>query len=84
VDKIKTPIKPRRTANNARRNWQNLNKSKSTHGGKREGAGRKSAALPVFIKKLRATEQEWREFMSYLTGNAEQDFKLILEALRKL
>jgi hypothetical protein len=55
---------------------------KSTHGGKRKGAGRKPALLPLFLKKFRATEVERREFMGLLTGNARKDFQIILAALR--
>jgi hypothetical protein len=55
---------------------------KPTHGGKRKGAGRKPALLPVFLKKLRATETEWREFLSLLTGDARKDFVILLDALK--
>ena len=55
---------------------------KSAHGGKRIGAGRKPALLPVFIKKFRASESLRKEFMSYLTGDAKQDFAIVLTALR--
>jgi len=55
----------------------------TTHGGKRKGAGRKPALLPFFLKKLRASEEERKEFMSYLTGDARKDFIILLEALRK-
>jgi hypothetical protein len=56
--------------------------SKASHGGKRKGAGRKSSLLPVHTKKLRATEEEWEEFLSYLTSDAQMDFFLLLVALR--
>jgi hypothetical protein len=56
---------------------------KTTHGGKRKGAGRKPALLPYFLKKLRATDDERKEFAAYLSGDASRDFKIILEALRK-
>lgn len=55
---------------------------KTTHGGKRKGAGRKPALLPLHTKKLRASEDEWREFMSHLTGDARHDFVALLVALR--
>ena len=51
------------------------------HGGKRKGAGRKPDEFPAFLKKLRATSQERAGFMSHLSGNARQDFLLILDAL---
>ena len=51
------------------------------HGGKRMGAGRKSAFLPLHAKKLRSTENEWEEFLSYLTGDATIDFEILLQAL---
>jgi hypothetical protein len=54
----------------------------ATHGGKRKGAGRKPALFPLFLKKLRATDEERAEFMSKLTGDARRDFVIILEALR--
>lgn len=54
----------------------------ATHGGKRQGAGRKPAPFPVFLKKLRATNQERAEFASLLTGDARKDFVLILDALK--
>ena len=57
-------------------------KNKKTHGGKRKGAGRKPAPEPEFLKSFRATEEERNEFMSYLTGNARQDFITILVALQ--
>jgi len=56
--------------------------TKSKHGGKRIGAGRKPASLPSFMKRLRATKEEREEFLSYLTGDARKDFELIIEALR--
>lgn len=52
------------------------------HGGKREGAGRKPASLPFHLKKLRASDKEWQEFLSYLAGDAERDFQIIITALR--
>jgi hypothetical protein len=52
---------------------------KKSHPGK---AGRKATPEPVFLKRFRATEQEQIEFMSMLTGDAREDFVLILEALR--
>ena len=51
------------------------------HGGRRKGAGRKSAFLPLHAKKLRSTEKEWEEFLSYLTGDATIDFEILLQAL---
>ena len=54
-----------------------------THGGKRKGAGRKPALFPLFLKKLRATSDERKEFTSLLTGDARRDFLMILEALRR-
>ena len=48
------------------------------HGGTRKGAGRKPAPDPVFIKKFRASETERKEFMSLLTGDAREDFILVL------
>ena len=60
-----------------------LGKMKPTkpHGGKRKGAGRKPALLPAFSKKLRATDKEREEFMSYLTGDAVKDFEILIHAL---
>lgn len=60
-----------------------MKSSPKTHGGKREGAGRKPALLPSFWKRFRATQEEWQEFLSLLTGDARKDFLTILEALRK-
>jgi len=57
-------------------------KLSNTHGGRRKGAGRKATPEPVFEKRFRATEEEQKEFMSLLTGDARQDFILILEALK--
>lgn len=57
-------------------------KTKSTHGGKREGAGRKPAPLPLRTKKFRASEEEWQEFLSYLMNDATGDFDIIIRALR--
>jgi len=56
--------------------------TKSTHGGKRTGAGRKPALLPLHLKKFRASDKDWQEFLSYLTGDAAMDFLIILVALR--
>ena len=53
-----------------------------SHGGKRKGAGRKPAPDPVFIKKFRASESERKEFMALLTGDAREDFILVLRSLR--
>ena len=53
-----------------------------SHGGKRKGAGRKPAPDPVFIKKFRASESERKEFMSLLTGDAREDFIMVLRSLR--
>jgi hypothetical protein len=58
-------------------------KVKSTHGGKRKGAGRKPALLPVFTKKLRASDAEREEFMSMLEGDATTDFIILLNLLRE-
>jgi hypothetical protein len=55
---------------------------KPTHGGKRKGAGRKPALFPLFLKKLRATDEEREEFASLLTGDARKDFLVILNAVR--
>jgi hypothetical protein len=55
---------------------------KPTHGGKRKGAGRKPALLPVFTKKLRASDAEREEFMSMLEGDATTDFIILLNLLR--
>jgi hypothetical protein len=57
-------------------------KQTNTHGGKRKGAGRKPVSFPVFLKKLRATEEERAEFMSLLSGNARYDFELLFAALK--
>jgi hypothetical protein len=56
---------------------------KLTHGGKRKGAGRKPGEYQPFVKKLRASDIEWREFMSLLTHDARKDFLLLFNALRK-
>src|SRR5690242_18833259 len=37
-------------------------------------AGGKPALLPFHLKKLRASDKDWQEFMSYLTGDAAMDF----------
>jgi hypothetical protein len=58
--------------------------AKSKHGGKRKGAGRKPASLPFHLKKFRASDKDWQEFLSYLTGDAKADFLLILTALKLL
>jgi hypothetical protein len=55
---------------------------KESHGGKREGAGRKISPLPVRTKKFRAYHKDWDEFLSYLTGDAQIDFEIVLLALR--
>ena len=55
---------------------------KHTHGGKREGAGRKFTSEPVFTKKLRASKKEKKEFMALLTGDARKDFIRLSNALR--
>ena len=55
---------------------------KPTHGGKRKGAGRKPALLPLRLKKLRASDDEWEEFLSYLMSDAAGDFDIIIRALR--
>jgi len=55
---------------------------KISHGGSRKGAGRKPAPEPLFIKKFRASEIERIEFMSLLTGDAREDFILVLRSLR--
>jgi hypothetical protein len=55
---------------------------KTTHGGKRKGAGRKPAPDPVFTKKFRASDNERIEFMSYLTGDARKDFVIVFQAVR--
>lgn len=52
------------------------------HGGWRPGAGRKPALLPLRLKKFRASDEDWAEFMSYLTGDAKNDFILVLYAFR--
>ena len=52
------------------------------HGGSRKGAGRKPAPEPFFIKKFRASELERIEFMSLLTGDAREDFILVMRSLR--
>lgn len=57
-------------------------KSKPSHGGTRKGAGRKPAPDPVFIKKFRASESERKEFMALLSGDAREDFILVLRSLR--
>lgn len=56
--------------------------NKPTRGGKRIGAGRKPAPFPSFVKKLRATDEERQEFMSFLTGDARHDFEMLLNALK--
>lgn len=52
------------------------------HGGSRKGAGRKPAPEPFFNKKFRASKTERIEFMSLLTGDAREDFILVLRSLR--
>jgi hypothetical protein len=54
---------------------------KKSHPGK---AGRKATPEPVFLKRFRATEQEQKEFMSHLTGDARRDFLIILAALQEM
>lgn len=59
-----------------------MKKTPITHGGKREGAGRKPASEPtVFIKKFRASKLEQIKFKMYMTGDARKDFLLVLRAL---
>jgi len=58
--------------------------NKKTHGGKREGAGRKPAPEPEFNKKFRAYKGEREVFESFLTGDARKDFQLIIRALNCL
>jgi hypothetical protein len=55
----------------------------TTHGGKRKGAGRKPGSFPVFLKKLRATNEERAEFMRLLSGDARNDFLILFAALKK-
>jgi hypothetical protein len=55
---------------------------KLTHGGKRKGAGRKPARFPAFCKRFRATDNERKDFSGLLTGDAREDFLLILKALK--
>lgn len=50
-----------------------------SHKGK---AGRKVVPFPEFIKKLRATPAERKEFMSMLTGDARKDFEILFKALK--
>lgn len=50
-----------------------------SHPGK---AGRKPASFPEFTKKLRATEEEQKEFMDMLTGDATSDFVILVNLLR--
>jgi hypothetical protein len=57
---------------------------KPTHGGKRKGAGRKPASNPVRTKKFRAAEDEWKEFLSLLDGDARKDFLTLLLAVNLL
>jgi hypothetical protein len=57
--------------------------TKPTHGGKRKGAGRKPALFPVFLKKLRASDEERKEFSRRLTGDTRRDFVILLNALSK-
>ena len=63
------------------RRGRRLQMPNKKHGGKRTGAGRKSAFLPLHAKKLRSTDKEWEEFLSYLTGDATVDFEILLQAL---
>lgn len=56
-------------------------KQTKSHGGKREGAGRKPALLPLHTKKLRASESDWQEFLSYLADDATKDFEILIHAL---
>ncbi len=57
----------------------------SGHGGKRKGAGRKpmSSQLPLHIKKLRASSEEWEQLLKLLQRDSRRDFKLILAALKR-
>lgn len=57
--------------------------SKNKRGGKREGAGRKPASVPAFLKKFRATDEERREFMRRMYGDSRKDFVMVLNAIRK-
>jgi hypothetical protein len=59
-----------------------MSQSNPTHGGKRKGAGRKPALLPFFNKKLRATQWERKDFMSFLSGDARKDFELLYKLLK--
>jgi hypothetical protein len=56
--------------------------TKTTHGGKRKGAGRKPGSFPVFLKKLRANDLERAEFMDLLTSDARNDFLTLFAALK--
>jgi hypothetical protein len=56
--------------------------SKLTHGGKRSGAGRKPAPFPHFLKKFRATDEERTALTELMTGDARQDFLIVLNAVR--
>jgi len=53
-----------------------------THGGKRKGAGRKPAPLPERTKKFRASDKDWKEFLLYMSKDAEYDFSIVISALR--
>lgn len=63
--------------------------TKSNWGGVRKARPGKKLGPPVrhsepeFVKKFRATPVERSEFADLLTGDARQDFLIILEALRQ-
>lgn len=64
-----------------------MKSTKATHGGKRiPGPGKKlgpaPSPFPHFLKKLRATHEERKDFASLLTGDARKDFVILLELLR--
>lgn len=59
-------------------------KQSHLHGGKRTGSGRKPASLPLFTKAFRATDEERKEFLSLLTGDARKDFLHVMQGLRQV
>jgi hypothetical protein len=56
--------------------------TKKSHGGKRTGAGRRPVPFSRFLKALRATDAERKEFASLLTGNARKDFVMLFDLLK--
>lgn len=55
----------------------------NSHGGFRPGSGRKPADYPARMLKLRATDDEWRDFCRMIERNSRRNFVTILKALKQ-